>query len=148
MNYIKKISLWGWFVVASAVLAFIGMVIYGVTSTTGYVSLLQVGWNVAPVVCTVFAIAIACALVLFGDKLGKWANLVLYPILVLLIISLVYFAFGRIDYISEVYFIPIAAPAAEGQLVSTSIVGFVFYALSIISLIVAAFGKALHRENN
>lgn len=148
MNLIKRISVWGWLVVASAIFTLIGLIIYGVTSTTGYYPTTGAQWDVLPLILSLFALVIACALVVVKqlNKTSWITTIVLFAIVSLLIASFVLFVLARIEMFSDVYFLPVTPPTAEVQALNTSIAGFVFYLLSIVTIIVAAFGKSIHKQ--
>lgn len=147
-NFIKKISIWGWFVVASAIFAFIGLIIYGVTSTTGYLPSVGQSWSVLPLILSLLAVLASCAII-FKEFGKSWINtIVLFAIVSLLIASFALFVSARITNFADCYFVPLAPPADEVALMNSSIAGIIFYILSIASIIVAAFGTALHKENN
>ena len=145
LNWIKKQTVASWAVLASAVLGLVGVIIYLVTSTTGYLKGLPM--NATPAVCTFIAIAIAVAVLIFAQKLDqRLIDLALFVINVLLIASLMLFILGRISLVADVHFIPVNYPPAEEVSLNISIVGFVFYALSIVAAIVSAFGRKFVKD--
>lgn len=145
MDKIKKISVSGWCVLASALLAFIGMIVFAASATTGFLGGQK--WSAAPVVCTVIMVLVAAALVFFGDKLGKFAPACLFVVLALLLTSLMIVFTDRMEIISDVYFIPVNHPASEDVAMTNTIVSLVFYILSTVALIVAGFGKGLKKQD-
>ena len=143
MNFVKKQNIFGWATCVAAVLALIGLILYIVTSTTGYLA--GTDMNPVPVLLSIFVIIGAFALVLFSDKIGKRVSSVILVVLAVMVaITFCVFVIARVDVIGDVYFIPVNFPEAEGATVSNSIVGFVFYGLSFISLLFAAFGEKLN----
>lgn len=148
MNIIKKITLWGWLVAASAVFTLIALIIYGVTSSTGYLPSIGESWSVAPLLLSLLAVILSCALVVLKPLQQKsWiTSIVLYAILALLIASFVLFVNARVQGFSDCYFIPLAPPAAEASMMSASIAGMVFYILAIVAVIATAFGGKLQKE--
>lgn len=145
LNWIKKQTVASWAVLASAVLGLAGVIIFLVTSTTGYLKGLPM--NSVPVICTFVAIAIAAAVLVFAGKIDdRLIDLAVLVIDGLLIASLMLFVLERITLIADVYFIPVNYPPAEEVSLNISIVGFVFYALSIVAAIVSAFVRKFVKD--
>lgn len=124
----------------AAIAALIGMIIYIVTSVTGYLA--DAVMNPMPVICTVIAI-IAAAFTAIGEEK---VNAVVYDILivlinVLLLISFYWFISGRVSLAADVYFIPVNYPASEANALHISIVGAALYLVADIVMIVTAFVK-------
>ena len=120
----------GYSLIATFVLSLIGMIIYLISGTTGYL--------------TIFSLIICLLLFLFSDKLNKIIEeILLFSLVSLLAISCVLFLYSRIDIAADVWFIPVNYPQAEKQTLVVSIVGVVFYLLSTISTIVAGFSRSL-----
>lgn len=142
MNVIKKINLFGWLSVAAALLALIGMIIYVVSGTTGYMAGQPV--DALPIVFTIITIIVLLAAVALGGKLdGRITGIMVFVVGVLTAVSLCVFVVARIELFADVYFIPVNYPESEGAALNTSIVGLVFYVLSIVCMIVAGFGEKL-----
>ncbi len=124
----------------AAIAALIGMIIYIVTSVTGYLA--DAVMNPMPVICTVIAI-IAAAFTAIGEEK---VNAVVYDILivlinVLLLVSFYWFISGRASLAADVYFIPVNYPASEANALHISIVGAALYLVADIVMIVTAFVK-------
>lgn len=124
----------------AAIAALIGMIIYIVTSVTGYLA--DAVMNPMPVICTVIAI-IAAAFTAVGEEK---VNAVVYDILivlinVLLLVSFYWFISGRVSLAADVYFIPVNYPASEANALHISIVGAALYLVADIVMIVTAFVK-------
>ncbi len=124
----------------AAIAALIGMIIYIVTSVTGYLA--DAVMNPMPVICTVIAI-IAAAFTAIGEEK---VNAVVYDILivlinVLLLVSFYWFISGRVSLAADVYFIPVNYPASEANALHISIVGAALYLVADIVMIVTAFVK-------
>lgn len=124
----------------AAIAALVGMIIYIVTSVTGYLATAVM--NPMPVICTVIAIIIAAFAAVGEEKV----NAVVYDILIVLInvmllVSFYWFISGRVSLAADVYFIPVNYPAAEAYALHISIVGAVFYLVADIMMIVTAFIK-------
>lgn len=124
----------------AAIAALVGMIIYIVTSVTGYLATAVM--NPMPVICTVIAIIIAA----FAAVGEKKVNAVVYDILIVLInvmllVSFYWFISGRVSLAADVYFIPVNYPASEASALHISIVGAALYIVADIVMIVTAFVK-------
>ena len=124
----------------AAIAALIGMIIYIVTSVTGYLA--DAAMNPMPVICTVIAIIIAAFAAVGEEKV----NAVVYDILIVLInvmllVSFYWFILGRVSLAADVYFIPVNYPASEASALHISIVGAALYLVADIVMIVTAFAK-------
>lgn len=127
-------------VVLAAAAALIGMVVYIVTSVTGYLAASSL--NIGPVLATIAAVVLMAAVLLMKDKLpevGLDVALVLSN--VLLLVSFYQFVIARVQLAADVYFIPVNYPASESTALHISIAGVVLYAVAVIAMIVAAFSK-------
>ena len=140
-----KLAKSGLSVWVALVTAVIGLVVYLVTSFTGYLA--GSATNPAPIVCTVIAIVLMAVLAAAGDKLGGTVlDLAVLAATVLLIASFALFALGRVSLVADVYFIPVNYPAAEETALNISIVGLVSYLVSIVAMIAACFSGKLSRD--
>ena len=124
----------------AAIAALVGMIIYIVTSVTGYLATAVM--NSMPVICTVIAIIIAAFAAVGEEKV----NAVVYDILIVLInvmllVSFYWFISGRVSLAADVYFIPVNYPASEASALHISIVGAALYIVADIVMIVTAFVK-------
>lgn len=124
----------------AAIAALIGMIIYIVTSVTGYLA--DAAMNPMPVICTVIAIILAGVAAVGEEKV----NAVVYDILIVLInvmllVSFYWFILGRVSLAADVYFIPVNYPASEASALHISIVGAALYIVADIVMIVTAFVK-------
>lgn len=138
MNLKKNLS--GYALIASAALALVGLILYIVTSTTGYLANSEV--NALPIVFSLLAILLACVGFILGGKLNGWVNTaIILAVTVLIVASLVGFVDARVDVVADVFFIPVNFPASEGVAANVSIVGAVFYALSVVALAVSGFAS-------
>ena len=136
-NAISKsnLILWG-----AAAAALVGMIIYIVTSVTGYLA--TSAMNPLPVICTVAAIIIAAVAAVQEKKIPSVPyDILLVGISVLLLISFYCFILGRVSLAADVYFIPVNYPASEATALHISIVGAVFYLIADIIMIVTTFTK-------
>ena len=131
----SNLILWG-----AAAAALVGMIIYIVTSVTGYLA--TSAMNPLPVICTVAAIIIAAVAAVQEEKIPSVPyDILLVGISVLLLISFYYFILGRVSLAADVYFIPVNYPASEETALHISIVGAVFYLIADIIMIVTTFTK-------
>ncbi len=130
-----NLILWG-----AAAAALVGMIIYIVTSVTGYLA--TSAMNPLPVICTVAAIIIAAVAAVQEEKIPSVPyDILLVGISVLLLISFYCFILGRVSLAADVYFIPVNYPASEATALHISIVGAVFYLIADIIMIVTTFTK-------
>lgn len=131
----SNLILWG-----AAAAALVGMIIYIVTSVTGYLA--TSAMNPLPVICTVAAIIVAAVAAVQEEKIPSVPyDILLVGISVLLLISFYYFILGRVSLAADVYFIPVNYPASEATALHISIVGAVFYLIADIIMIVTTFTK-------
>lgn len=134
----KSLTKTGWMMCIAIMAALVGMVIYIVTSTTGYLE--GTALNPLPIVFTSLAILLACAVVIVTNKLHPILNdLFVFASAVLIIVSFALFLLGRVSLAAEVYFIPVNYPEALEVALNISIVGLVFYLISIVMMIIVAF---------
>lgn len=123
-------------IVVAAVATLIGLVIYLITSMTGYLAAAPL--DLRP------AVAAAAALVLMAALLEVKMPPVARDLLtivagVLVIVSFSLFALGRVTLAADVYFIPVNYPPAEATALHLSIAGLVFDLIAILAMIVEAF---------
>ncbi len=145
MKLIKQQNVFGWITLASALVALIAMIIYIVSSTTGFLAGSVV--NSTPIILTVFAIAILVASALLSDKIdGRITGAMLFVAVVLNSVSVCLFVVSRIQIIADVWFIPVNYPETEGTALSISLAGIIFYLISIAATCVAGFAKKLNAE--
>lgn len=131
----SNLILWG-----AAAAALVGMIIYIVTSVTGYLA--TSAMNPLPVICTVAAIIVAAVAAVQEEKIPSVPyDILLVGISVLLLISFYCFILGRVSLAADVYFIPVNYPASEATALHISIVGAVFYLIADIIMIVTTFTK-------
>lgn len=124
--------------IVSLIAALVGMVIYIVTSVTGYLAASAV--NPWPIICTVVCVVLLLANILSGEKFTPvLRDLMTAAGFVMLLVSFYFFVMGRVILAADVYFIPVNYPAAEAQALHISIVGVVFYLISLIALITVGF---------
>lgn len=122
---------------AAILAALLGLIVYIITSTTGFLAASVVAPT--PIVCTVSAIILVAAL-LFIKKMPLVINdLVVVAAAVLLMVSFAFFALSRVTLVADVYFIPVNYPQAEETALNISLVGLVLYLVAIVTMIVEAF---------
>lgn len=145
MKFLKQQNVFGWLALASAVLSLVAMIFYIVTGATGFLAGNVV--NPAPIILTILGIAALVAAALLSEKLDKRIiGGILFAAVILLAISLCVFVAERVQLFADVYFIPVNYPAAEGSALTVSIVGMVFYIVSLAGTVVAGFAEQLNRE--
>lgn len=130
---------------AAAIAALVGMIIYIITSVTGYLA--ASAMNPWPVLCTVLSLLMLAAVVFMENKMTpviKDALLILAS--VMLLVSLYFFVLGRVQLAADVYFIPVNYPASEASALHISIAGVVFYLIADIAMIVAGFSGEKKQE--
>lgn len=124
----------------AALTALVGMIIYIVTSVTGYLAVSAV--NPWPIICTAACMVLLLAAAFMGGKLTSvMTDLMIAAGFIMLLVSFCFFVMGRVNLAADVYFIPVNYPEAEATALHISIVGAVFYLLSLIMLIVEGFRK-------
>lgn len=118
--------------------AVIGLAVYILTSTTGYMA--GQGVNAMTIALSVIAVVALIVKIALG---GHVANVVNDVLLVgseaLLIVGFSLFALARVRLAADIYFIPVNYPASEQTALNISIIGVVCYLIAIIALIVKAF---------
>lgn len=125
---------------AAVLSALIGMVIYIITSTTGYLAASVM--NPWPVICTVVTIVLLAAKVFMDQKWAKGIlDLLLIAASVLLLVSFYFFVLSRVQLAADVYFIPVNYPASEATTLHVSLAGVALYLIADIAMIAAAFVK-------
>lgn len=118
--------------------ALIGMVLYILTSTTGYLA--GTTLNIWPILCTAAALLLAAVLLLAEKKLPSIAgDILLIASALLLIVSFSLFVLGRVSLVADVHFIPVNYPQSEEVALNISLVGIALYLLSILVMIAVAF---------
>lgn len=125
-------------VILSALAALIGLVIYVVSSYTGYLATSTA--DIRPIVFTAIALVLLIALYGMGGRLPNLCyTVILWAAAVLVIASFGCFAMFRVSLAADVYFIPVNYPAAEEIALKISIGGIAGYVVSILMLILEGF---------
>ena len=122
-NWVKNQSAAAWVSIFAGVMAIVGLIIYIVNSTTGYLGSTQM--NALPVVFTILAVLLIAAMVA--------------AVIVLLAVSVSVFVSTRTDVAGDQWFIPGMDTPEKGACLNGSIVGVVFYGISMLAVIVSAF---------
>ena len=131
--------------VAAVLMAAAGMVIYLVTSMTGYLASSAV--NPWPVVCTVAAVVMLVVSAGMGSKMtAVMGDILVMAASVLLLVSFYSFVLARVQLAADVCFIPVNYPASEATALHISVAGAVLYLLADIAVIVKAFSKKTVQE--
>ena len=117
--------------------ALIGLVLYLITSLTGY--LVDTPFNAIPVICTVAG----AALIVLSDKVkcSLLKDVLLVAGALALIGALSLFAMDRVRVAADVWFIPVNRPASEDVCLYISLVGAAMYVVSVITAAVKGFAK-------
>ena len=123
--------------IAILIAALVGLVIYLITSLTGY--MVDTPFNAIPVICT----AVGMVLIVACDKakcsICKDVLLVAGALCLIGAVSL--FAMDRVRLAADVWFIPVNRPASEDVCLYTSLVGVAMYVVSVITAAVKGFAK-------
>ena len=116
----------------------IGLVVYIVNSTTGYMA----GQKVS---VPLIALSVASVIVL-AVRATAWNRLpvVLADVLlivpeVMLLVSFAQFVLARVRLAADIYFIPVNYPASEQASLNVALIGVGCYFVAIIALVVKAF---------
>ncbi len=120
------------------VAALVGLVVYVITSTTGYLAGRAV--DPLPIVLTVIAIgALGVGLVLRDRMTPVVRDVLLLVSVAALAASLAIYLLARVPLAGDVYFIPVNYPEAEATTLHISFVGLALYLVAVIATIVEAF---------
>lgn len=122
----------------ATVTALAALVIYLVTSLTGYLT--GTAMNIWPIVLTVVAIVLLFA----ADKMKKPSavkDIVIVLTGLALIGSLSFFAMNRVTLAADVWFIPVNRPETEDVALYWSLAGVVLYLISFVTVTVKAFSN-------
>ena len=76
-NWVKNQSAAAWVSIFAGVMAIVGLIIYIVNSTTGYLGSTQM--NALPVVFTILAVLLIAAMVAAGSKASHWVSYIIHP---------------------------------------------------------------------
>lgn len=122
----------------AAIAALSGMIVYIITSVTGYLAASAV--NPWPIVCTAASILLLAVIIFLNHKLQAGiADILVILASVLLLVSFYFFVLSRVQLAADVYFIPVNYPASEATALHISIGGVAAYLIADIGVITAAF---------
>lgn len=120
--------------------ALVGMIIYIITSVTGYLA--ASGVNPWPIICTVVCAVLLSTAAFLNEKFTALSiDLMTAAGFVMLLVSFYLFVMSRVSLAADVYFIPVNYPEAEATALHISIVGAVFYLIALLALIAEGFRK-------
>ena len=126
-----------WHIVA-IVGALAGLIVYIVTSTTGYLA--GGGISALLIAMTVVALLVLAADIFLKDRLGAVArDLALLGSLALIAASFALFILARVPLAADVYFIPVNYPQAEETALNISLVGLALYLIAVLALLIESF---------
>ena len=142
LDWIKKQSVASWLLVLGAIFGLVAVIIYGVNSTTGVMSTIQL--DTLPIILSVIAIVLLAGMFAVNDKVPEWVISVLMVVVVVFFaVSIGNFIFNRTDIAGNQWFIPGLDTPEQGACLNGAITGIVFYVLAIASVVVSAFiGKS------
>ena len=142
LDWIKKQSVASWLLVLGAIFGLVAVIIYGVNSTTGVMSTIQL--DTLPIILSVIAIVLLAGMFAVNGKVPEWVISVLMVVVVVFFaVSIGNFIFNRTDIAGNQWFIPGLDTPEQGACLNGAITGIVFYVLAIASVVVSAFiGKS------
>lgn len=118
---------------AAAAATLIGLMVYLVNSTTGYMA----GQGLSALVIALSVVAIVA---LAGNRLPAVLNdVLLIGAEVLLLVSFAQFVLERVRLAADIYFIPVNYPASEQTSLNVALIGVACYLVAILLLVVKAF---------
>ena len=118
---------------AAAAATLIGLMVYLVNSTTGYMA--GQGLSALVIALSVVAIVALAARAFAGNRLPA----VLIGAEVLLLVSFAQFVLERVRLAADIYFIPVNYPASEQTSLNVALIGVACYLVAILLLVVKAF---------
>ena len=146
MNWIKKQGVAGLLLAVAAICAVVAVIIYGVNSTTGVMQ--NVELDAEPIIYSVLAIVLLAGIIAANGKVPQWViSAAMVVVVVFLALSIGDFIYNRTDVAGNQWFIPDLDTPEQGACLSQAIVGVVFYALSVVAVVVAAFIGKFSKEN-
>ena len=118
----------------AAIAALAGMIVYIITSVTGYLTASAV--NPWPIVCTAASILLLAVIIFLNHKLQAGiADILVILASVLLLVSFYFFVLSRVQLAADVYFIPVNYPASEATALHISIGGVAAYLIADIGVL-------------
>lgn len=140
----KKVNIFGWILCVSAVIALVGVIVYVVNTTTGYIA----GTPVNALVVLLPVLVIACAVVLFlkpdlvNDTL---TGIVTFVLAVLMAVATILFIVERVEVVGDMLN-PVNHPDSQVTAVTWSIVGIVLYFVSFLGTAVTTLSNRLAKR--
>lgn len=123
---------------AAAAATLIGLMVYLVNSTTGYMA--GQGLSALVIALSVVAIVALAARAFAGNRLPAVLNdVLLIGAEVLLLVSFAQFVLERVRLATDIYFIPVNYPASEQTSLNVALIGVACYLVAILLLVVKAF---------
>ena len=141
----KKTNAFGKLLCLSAILALIGMVVYVVNTTTGYMAGLHT--PIDPLVLILPFIVIVCALFLTlrPDACKGATGAVTLILSLLMAAATVFFVKGRVDVVGDMLN-PVNHPDTQVTAVTWSLIGIGLYCLSYLFTVVTTLSDKLAKE--
>lgn len=116
----------------------IGLVIYIVNSTTGYMA--GQGMSVPLIVLSVVAVIALVLRSAVRDRLSAvLTDALLIAPEVMLLVSFAQFVLARVRLAADIYFIPVNYPASEQTSLNVALIGVGCYLVAIIALVIESF---------
>lgn len=116
----------------------IGLVVYIVNSTTGYMAGQKV--NVTLIALSVAAVIMLAVRIVARNRLrAVLADVLLIVPEVTLLVSFAQFVLARVRLAADIYFIPVNYPASEQASLNVALIGVGCYLVAVIALVVEAF---------
>lgn len=140
----KKVNIFGWILCVSAVIALVGVIVYIINTTTGYIA----GAPVNALVILLPVIVIACAVVLFlkPDLLGdRITGIATFLLAVLMAVATVLFILERVEVVGDMLN-PVNHPDSQVTAVTWSIVGIILYFVSFLGTAVTTLSDRLAKK--
>lgn len=140
----KKVNVFGWILCVSAVIALVGVIVYIINTTTGYIA----GAPVNALVILLPLIVIACAVVLFlkPDLLKEpLTGIVTFLLAVIMAVATILFALERVEVVGDMLN-PVNHPDSQVTAVTWSIVGIVLYFVSFLGTAVSTISDRLAKR--
>lgn len=140
----KKVNIFGWILCVSAVIALVGIIVYVVNTTTGYIA----GTPVNALVVLLPLLVIACAAVLFlkPDLLNDTlTGIVTFVLAVLMAVATILFIVERVEVVGDMLN-PVNHPDSQVTAVTWSIVGIVLYFVSFLGTAVTTLSNRLAKR--
>ncbi|MCM1441333.1 MAG: hypothetical protein NC131_19325 [Roseburia sp.] len=141
----KKVNAFGYILCVSAALALVGMVVYIVNTTTGYLAG-NAALNIAVILLPIVVAACAVFLFLKPDAFSDTiTGIVTFALAVLMAVATVLFVTERVDVIGDMLN-PVNHPDTQATAVTWAIVGIVLYLVSFLGAAVTTLSDRLAKQ--